>query len=106
MKFIKNHILLSLAAMSLCVVAVSCAHDDFDFKHGDTLPEGKFPLKLTAAVDGMVTRASDTDFWDDGDKIRVRIGEYPWVGNYELNADGTVKDAIDPLAWPHTDDYV
>lgn len=54
----------------------------------------------------MVTRAGDAGFWADGDTIRVRIGDYPWTDRYALNTDDSVKDAIDALAWPHTDDFV
>lgn len=70
------------------------------------LPEEERSLKLTASVEGMVTRAGDAGFWADGDTIRVRIGDYPWTDRYALNTDDSVKDAIDALAWPHTDDFV
>lgn len=106
MNSIKKYILLTIAAMSLSVVAGSCTQDEFGIEHGDKLPPGEYPLKLTASVEGMKTRTNNTDSWDEGDEIRVRIGDYPWTGRYELNTDGSVKDAIDPLAWPYTDDYV
>lgn len=92
--------------MALCAVVASCSQDEIGVKQDDTLPAGNFPLRFTASVDGMVSRAEDTDSWSVGDIIRVRIGTYPWTGQYELNADGSVRDAIDALAWPHSDDFV
>lgn len=96
MNFIKKHILRFIAAMSLCVVAASCSQEELGIT-----PDGIFPLKFTATVDGMVSRANDTDSWADGDTIRVRIDTYPWIGRYSLNADGTIKSAIEALAWPY-----
>lgn len=96
--------------MSLCVIVASCSQDDLGVKQNGTLPEGKFPLKLTASVEGMVSRAGETDYWADGDQIRVCIGNdeklYPWIGNYSLNPNGYVKEAIEALAWPYQDGYV
>lgn len=105
MNIIKKHIFRAFAAMSLCAVAASCSQEEFGLTQDD-----ERPLKLIATVEGMASRAADTDSWAKGDIIRVRIDngidKYPWIGQYELNPDGTVKDAIDALAWPYTDGYV
>lgn len=101
MRFINKYILPALAAIFFCAVASSCSQDEFEL-----VPDSERALKLYASVEGMATRAGDTDVWSDGDKIRVRIGSYPWIGQYELNPDGSVKSAVEALAWPHPEDYV
>lgn len=107
MNIIKKYILGTIAAMTLSGLAVSCTQDEFGM-----LPESERSLKFTATVDGMVSRADDAGFWVTGDTIRVRISAdesldfYPWIGQYELNANGTVRDAIEALAWPFLEGYV
>lgn len=103
----KKHIFRFFAAISLCAVASSCSQEELG-----KMPDGEYPLNLKASVEGMVSRTGDTDSWADGDTIRVRISNtdvseyYPWVGKYVLNTDGTVKEAIDALAWPFLEGYV
>lgn len=101
MKYINKYIIRSIAVLSFCVIVASCSQDDFQL-----ISENDRMLKLTASVEGMMTRAGENDSWTTGDEIRVRIGDYPWTGHYALNADGSVKDAIDALAWPFTDGFV
>lgn len=101
MNTIKNYIIGSVAAVLFCGLAVSCEQDNFRM-----IPETERALKLITSVDGMVSTAGNPDFWSDGDIIGVRIGDYPVAGQYVLNTDGTIKDAIEALAWPKTDDFV
>lgn len=101
-----KHILRSIGVISLCAVASSCSQDPLDMEKNGDFISGESPLKLTADVAEMITRAGEKDSWIDEDSIRVRIGTYPWIGKYKLNPNGSVKEAIEALAWPHPNDSV
>ena len=104
MKRSKTQLLRSLAAaMLLGAGLASCSQDDFaDKPQGGPLPDGEYPLTLTAQVDGMATRTSGKDAWADGDEIGVRIGADGATGHYKLNANGSVKEIITPVYWQNT----
>lgn len=91
-----------MAALLLCASAASCSQDDMPQTGGTPLPEGEYPLTLTASVDGMNTRATGKDAWVDGDMIGVRIGTDDATGCYELNSDGSMKNVITPVYWQST----
>lgn len=96
----KIHTLLrSVGAISLCAVAVACSDNEPVTGEGELLPPGRYPLTFVASVEGMTSRAETHDSWVDGDEIGIRIGDYPKVGRYMLNADGTVMSAVDALDW-------
>lgn len=88
--------------MLLSAGLASCSQDDMPQAGGTPLPEGEYPLTLTARVDGMNTRATGKDAWVDGDKIGVRIGTNDATGCYELNSDGLMKIVITPVYWQNT----
>ena len=91
------------AAMLLGAGLASCSQDDFaDKPQGGPLPDGEYPLTLTAQVDGMATRTSGKDAWADGDEIGVRIGADGATGHYKLNTTGLVKEIITPVYWQNT----
>lgn len=98
----KLHLLRNMAALLLCASAASCSQDDMPQTGGTPLPEGEYPLTLTASVDGMNTRATGKDAWVDGDMIGVRIGTDDATGCYELNSDGSMKNVITPVYWQST----
>lgn len=103
MKRSKTQLLRSLAAMMLLSAGLaSCSQDDMPQTGGTPLPEGEYPLTLTASVDGMNTRATGKDAWVDGDMIGVRIGTDDATGCYELNSDGSMKNVITPVYWQNT----
>lgn len=91
-----------MAALLLCMGFASCSQDDMPQTGGTPLPEGEYPLTLTASVDGMNTRATGKDAWVDGDMIGVRIGTDDATGCYELNSDGSMKNVITPVYWQNT----
>lgn len=111
-----SNILRSLAALLLCVAAASCSQEELADGRGDAFAPGKYPLMFTATIDGMNSRADEGyEPWGDGDIIDVQIFEktddgertdYPWIGYYVLNVDGTVKKCDEPLAWPYLKGYV
>lgn len=102
----KIHILRALTAVSFCVLVCSCSQDEIDGTHGETLPAGKYPLMFTATVDGMISRAAQSEPWGDGDEIAVQIDDYPAIGSYVLNEDGSVKESENPLSWPYKEGFV
>lgn len=88
------------AAVLLCAELASCSQDDLPgIQQSGLLPDGEYPLMLTASVDEMKTRAAGKDAWTDGDAIGVRIGADGAAGHYKLNADGTVKEAVTLVYW-------
>lgn len=78
----------------------SCGVENVGEK-GTPLPDGEYPLQLTASVDGMTSRTAGKDAWTDGDVIGVRIGDSE-PGEYKLDADGGVKEFVTPLYWQNT----
>lgn len=103
MKRSKTQWLRSLAAAMLLGTAfASCSQDDMPQAGGTPLPEGEYPLTLTARVDGMNTRATGKDKWADGDEIGVRIGTDGATGRYKLNEEGKVKEVPTPVYWQST----
>lgn len=89
------HISRALVAATLCALAAACSQDD-----PATFRQGKYPLMFKTSVDGMRSRAEVSDPWVFGDEIGVRINEYPTIGRYTLNANGTVNKSDEPLSWP------
>lgn len=82
------------------ILMSSCGAENLEEK-GTPLPDGEYPLQLTASVDGMMSRTAGKDAWADGDVIGVRIGDSA-PGKYKLNADGGVKEFVTPLYWQNT----
>ena len=101
-----TYILRPFAALLLCVGIASCSQDVLDSGKGGELPPGKYPLKLTASVEGIASRAAGKEVWNEDDAIAVKIYpsdptiSYPVTGKYFLNPDGTVRRTENPLAWP------
>ena len=59
----------TIIAVACCLAAASCSTDGDD---GTALPDGKYPIAFTAAVDGLtVTRSAGKDTWTVGDKIAI-----------------------------------
>ncbi len=90
------------AGVLLCAGLASCSQDELPGL-GNTLPDGEYPLILTASVDGMQTRSAGKEMWTGGEEIGVRIGTDGATGCYALNADGTVKETVTPAYWQNTD---
>jgi hypothetical protein len=89
-----RHILLAAAAMTLA----SCSND-IEPAGGERLPDGKYPLNITATVEGMTSRAGgERQAFQTGDAIGVRIGEAATAGVYTMTAEGAME-AETPLYW-------
>lgn len=54
----------------------SCSNEN-DVSDGDRLPEGQYPVTLTATGLGTTatTRTTADDLWDSGEAVAVKIGD-------------------------------
>lgn len=82
----------------------SCTAEDIPQSDGMPLPEGKYPLNLTATVSNIKARTSGKDFWTEGDEVAVRIGNDGKTGKYVISSNNSLKPASDEetLYWQNT----
>ncbi len=88
------------ATLLLCMGFASCSQDDMQQTGGTPLPDGKYPLSLTATVGTPQTRAGGKDQWQGGEEIAVSIGNY--TGKYTMDANGKATAAGAPYYWQNT----
>ena len=65
-----------IAALFTCAAfaLTGCSADDG--MAGDSLPEGKYPMTFSTAVEGMgITRATVENTWTGNEKVAVKVGE-------------------------------
>lgn len=99
MNRIKLYKLRNFAAVVLLSLGLASCSQEEPAGHGETLPDGKYPLSLTATVASPQSRAGGKDYWDGGEKIAVNIGDY--TGTYIIQANGnTTSDT--PYYWQNT----
>ena len=90
-------------AMLICGVLASCSSED---ESATPLPDGKYPLQLTAEVAQPQTRAGGKDAWTGGEEIGVTVEGY--IGGmpktYVMDASGNAapKDAANAIYWKNT----
>ncbi|MFS6554237.1 fimbrillin family protein, partial [Parabacteroides distasonis] len=88
-------------AMAMAMALTACGSDDEilnEAQRGDI-----HPLLFTATVEDIQTRVTN-DTWTDGDVIGVKIStNLNAIGEYALNADGTVKEVIKGVNWQGTE---
>ena len=86
----------------MAMALTACGSDDEilnDVQRGD-----RHPLQFTATVEDIQTRVTSDNKWEDGDEIGVTISTDPnTIGQYALNADGTVKKVIKGVEWQGTE---
>lgn len=68
---------------------------------GDRLPDGKYPLDLTAAISSPQSRAGGKEYWDGGEQIAVNIGDY--TDMYTIHANGSTTPSGPPYYWQTSD---
>lgn len=88
-----------IAYFAMAMALTACGSDDEilnDVQRGD-----RHPLQFTATVEDIQTRVTSDNKWTDGDIIGVKISTDPnnTIGQYALNADGTVKEVIKGVEW-------
>ena len=89
--------------MLICGVLASCSSED---ESSTPLPDGKYPLQLTAEVARPQTRAGGKDAWTGGEEIRVSLEGVFGNKTYVLDASGNAspKDADNAFYWKNTDE--
>ena len=89
--------------MLICGVLASCSSED---ESTTPLPDGKYPLQLTAEVAQPQTRAGGKDAWTGGEEIRVSLEGMFGSKTYVMDASGNAspKDADNAFYWKNTDE--
>lgn len=89
--------------MLICGVLASCSGED---ESTAPLPDGKYPLQLTAEVAQPQTRAGGKDAWTGGEEIRVSLEGVFGNKTYVMDASGNAspKDADNAFYWKNTDE--
>lgn len=89
--------------MLICGVLASCSSED---ESTAPLPDGKYPLQLTAEVARPQTRAGGKDAWTGGEEIRVSLEGVFGNKTYVMDASGNAspKDADNAFYWKNTDE--
>lgn len=87
--------------MLICGVLASCSSED---ESTAPLPDGKYPLQLTAEVAQPQTRAGGKDAWTGGEEIRVSLEGVFGNKTYVMDASGNAasKDAENAIYWKNT----
>lgn len=90
------------AVMLACSLLASCSINNTE----DTvpLPEGKYPLQLTAEVTQPQTRAGGKNAWTGGEEIGVTMEGMPEPKTYVMDASGKAEpaDAENIIYWKST----
>ena len=89
--------------MLICGVLASCSSKD---ESTTPLPDGKYPLQLTAEVAQPQTRAGGKDAGTGGEEIRVSLEGVFGNKTYVMDASGNAspKDADNAFYWKNTDE--
>lgn len=95
----------SVLAGMLCLVAASCS----DVTDDDILPDGKYPMTFTAAVDGMAvsratTAADGKTSWQENDLVAISKDGGTGYKEYKITdaASGAMSPVADALYWNQT----
>lgn len=75
-----------LYSLLLAGALAGCSGDELEGQ-GSALPEGEYPLRLSAEVGELQTRAGGKETWTNGDAVGIRKGEDE-VARYVISSDG------------------
>ena len=89
---------------SLSLVAASCGKTEPE--SATTLPEGKYPLKLTAEMTQPLTRSGGKDAWAGGEEIGVSMDGLLSPRKFVIEPGGSAKpiDAANAIWWKNADE--
>ena len=89
---------------SLSLVAASCGKTEPE--SATTLPEGKYPLKLTAEMTQQPTRSGGKDAWAGGEEIGVSMDGLLSPRKFVIEPGGSAKpiDAANAIWWKNADE--
>ena len=97
----------SLPVLLACGLLAACDKEDMTHTEGTPLPEGKYPLVLTASglEISATTRATADGTWDQGDGVAIQIGsdvkKYTADGN-DASTTLSAADNVTPFYWQNT----
>ena len=88
-----------LAAMLLSCTKTGTLNEDI-------LPEGKYPLRLTAEMTQPLTRSGGKDAWAGGEELGVNMEGMLSPRKFVVEADGSARpaDAGNAIWWKNTDE--
>ena len=88
---------------SLSLVAASCGKTEPE--SATALPEGKYPLKLTAEMTQPLTRSGGKDAWAGGEEIGVSMDGLLSPRKFVIEPGGSAKpiDAANAIWWKNAD---
>lgn len=93
-----NHQKLNIIPLAAALLLLSaCSNDE---PGNSTLPEGDYPLRLTATVGLPQSRAGGKDDWQGGEEIAVSVSNY--TGKYVLDGTGNATASGTPYYWKDT----
>lgn len=83
-------------------VAASCSDDS---EADNRLPDGKYPMTFTAAVEGLVaTRATTENSWEGDEEVAIQISNTE-PKKYKAASDGNLSvESGEPFYWQSTSD--
>ena len=89
---------------SLSLVAASCGKTEPE--SATALPEGKYPLKLTAEMTQPLTRSGGKDAWAGGEEIGVNMDGLLSPRKFVIEPGGSAKpiDAANAIWWKNADE--
>lgn len=93
------------APLLLCMGFASCSQDDMQQTGGTPLPDGKYPLQVSATVGAPQSRSVGKDSWvgDGGELFAVRIGPDGPVAKYVItDVEGRTVPVSGRLYWNNT----
>lgn len=99
----RKRICSAIAAASLLGLTLAGCSADEPAGAGERLPEGKYPITFSAAVDGLaLTRATAGGTWEGGESVAIKVGGV--VKEYTAKADKTLSIAAGgtPFYWQNT----
>lgn len=89
---------------SLSLMAASCGKTEPE--SATALPEGKYPLKLTAEMTQPLTRSGGKDAWTGGEEIGVSMDGLLSPRKFVIEPGGSAKpiDAANAIWWKNADE--
>lgn len=101
----RQRILQTTCLVAATLLMAACTQDELADAGGHVLPEGKYPMTFSTAVEGLtVTRAATADGqWMTGDRIAVKVGSN--VKQYTPAAGGSssttlqAASGVEPFYW-------
>ncbi len=91
-------------ALALAAMLLSCTKTEQEST--TALPEGKYPLRITAEMTSPLTRSGGKDAWTGGEEIGVNMEGMLSPRKFVVEADGSARpaDAANAIWWKDTEE--